>query len=146
MPTHKRRQILDAVKTAVTGLPTTGPRVFEDRTTPLSSPTTALPAIVVEPLSPETSEPGSQGDELSGHRLDRTLRIGISAVARDRATVDQIAGEVESALGAGAGIGAARSFEYDRTAFDDQGEGEKKLFAARLEYVAIYETAATSPY
>jgi len=146
MPTHKRRQILDAVKTTLANLATTGPRVFEDRTTPLNAPATSLPAIVIEPVSPETHEPGSQGDELSGPRIDRTLRIGISAVARDRATVDQIAAEVEVALAAGAGIPAARSFDYERTSFDDQGDGEKRLFAARLEYLAVYETPATSPY
>jgi hypothetical protein len=96
MANHVRRQIREGVATALTGLATTGARVFQSRVYPLQ--TTELPGLLVRTIN-ETSTPITIESPAT---LDRTLRIAVVAVAKATADVDdvldQIAKEVETAL------------------------------------------------
>ncbi|MBK7592227.1 MAG: hypothetical protein IPI27_13400 [Betaproteobacteria bacterium] len=95
MANHVRRQIREAVATAVTGLTTTGTRVFQSRVYPLEA--TDLPALLIATLS-ETSEPVT----IHGPReLMRVLSVQVwhhKATADLDDALDLICKEVEIAL------------------------------------------------
>ena len=96
MANHVRRQIRERVATLVTGLTTTGARVFESRTYALST-STELPCLLVYSLREDISE-----DASSFCRQERAITISIEAVAKATAnlddTLDLICKEVEVAL------------------------------------------------
>ena len=96
MANHLRRQIREAIATAVTGLSSTGARVFQSRVYPLE--TTDLPGLLIytgrENLTVETIH----GPAVLG----RTLAIRVVGVVRTTAdlddALDQIVKEVEVAV------------------------------------------------
>lgn len=96
MANHLRRQIREAVSTTVTGLATTGARVFQSRIYPLQ--TAELPGLLVYTRNESSAVIGVN----PGRQVERVLQLIVEGVAK--ATVDlddmldQIAKEVESAL------------------------------------------------
>ena len=133
------------VKDRLDSLATTSSRVFEDTATPLQA-ADALPALVIEPLSPEKVESNSSLPPVGGIPLvkqKRTLRIGVTGIALTRAVADQIALEVEQAMWEPFAENALGP-RLDSTDFDVK-LGEKRLFAVQLVYLATYYTAANDP-
>jgi len=98
MATHVRRQIREAVATAVTGLSTTGARVFKNRLYPLQ--TTDLPCLIV------TCD-GDRREYLTEHnpsQVEMEMVVRIDGYVKDTATLDDtldaISKEVEVAMAA----------------------------------------------
>lgn len=95
MANHVRKQLRDAVVTAVTGLATTGARVFVDREHPLD-PDTEVPALLVSTPS-ESAVP----EDIHGG-IARTVTVIVTAVVKATGavqdTADQVAKEVEAEL------------------------------------------------
>lgn len=146
MADHVRQQIREAVGTAVTGLVTTGARVFQSRVYPLQ--TTELPGLLVYTRS-ETSEPTTIH---APKVLQRTLQLQIVGVAKAVAdlddTLDLICKEVEVAvaLWSMAGLGGlAKSINLISTEYDLQGVSEKPTGSATLLYEAEYFTLENAP-
>lgn len=146
MANHVRRQIREAVATAVTGLTTTSTRVFRSRVYPAQ--TSELPCLLIFTRS-EASAP------MTIHApkgMDRTLQLEIVAVAKAGAdlddTLDGICKEVEIAIEtwsiAGLG-GLAESIQLVSTEFELQGVGEKPTGTATLTYELSYFTQANAP-
>lgn len=101
MADHARKQIRDAVKTALTGLTTTGANVFSGRVAPLRD--SEMPGLAVYVNGDEAIEGAYVGGQTVDHAA--TLRIegqcnGGSDAALD--TLDLIAKEVEVAVFANA--------------------------------------------
>lgn len=94
MADHVRKQLREAVATALTGLTTTGARVFQTRAYPVRS--TELPCLLVY-------TDGEQAEEDTQDEIDRrTIAVRVEALAKAAAdlddTLDLIAKEVETAL------------------------------------------------
>lgn len=138
---HVRKQIRDAVITAVTGLTTTASNVFATRVYPLAS--AKLPGLCVYTAG-EDADLEIMG---SNRTLMRSLEVIIEAYAQGTTTVDDtldtISKEIEEALAADAGVDAlVKDIYLTRTDIDlDGGEGEKVTGAARLTFRAVYRTA-----
>jgi hypothetical protein len=136
---HVRKQIRDAVVTAVTGLTTTGSNVFRSRVFPLE--TTKLPALCVF-----TKSEAVAFDTLHIPRsINRVLEIGVEAYVSGTSnyddTLDTIAVEVEEALAADVTLGGL-SKDLQATAFeaDFVGDGEQTVAIGRFTVEVQYRT------
>lgn len=147
MADHLRRQIVRALALQLTGLPTTGARVFVSRRHPLAAE--HLPGLCVYAVL-EVSEIDSMG---GSRGLARTLDLVVEGVAQDNdgldAGLDQIAAEVETALAAGPTLGGL-CYETTLTATrialqPDQGKGEAKTGSIVMTFSARYRTMKSDP-
>lgn len=137
---HVRKQIRDAIVTAVTGLTTTGSNVFRSRVFPIE--TTKLPALCVY-----TKSEAVDFDTLTINRsIMRNLEVMIEAYVSGTSNydddLDTIAVEVEEALSADVTL-AGISKDLQVTAFeaDYVGDGEQTVAIGRFTVAAVYRTA-----
>lgn len=146
MANHLRRQIREAIATAVTGLATTGARVFQARTYPLERETD-LPGLLVFSLA-ETSDVATLG---APRLLSRTLRVQVVAVAEGVSnlddTLDGICKEVEIALAmpAGALSGIAKTITLVSTDIEMQGTSVRPVGQAAMTFEVVYMAAEDAP-
>lgn len=137
---HARRSIREAVAAALTGLATTGSRVFQSRMRPQES----LPALLV----------ATNGEEIEqdlGTVQTRALDIDVTGVALAASgvddTLDAIAEEVEVAMQAAGTLGGLVSappvLTAIRTAFDDSLE--QPAGEVSLTFRCLYFTQAGAP-
>ena len=141
MADHFRRQIVDAVATAVTGLTTTGSNVFTNRVHRLDD--TKLPALVIYSSS-ETSERTNMNNGLY-----RELSLVIEGYAKQGATaidevMDTIAKEVEVAV-AGTSFTGVLDVYLASTDMDLVGEGDNPVGAVKLTFMFEYRTLLNAP-
>lgn len=141
---HQRENIRDALVSAVTNLTTTGSRVYRSRVYPLAAD--KLPGLVVYCRS-ETSE----REVLIGlpTRLVRVAQFVVEGYARATAdvdeTLDDIAAEVEAAIGGSQFTAAARDCTLTSTEIDFSDGGEQPLGIIRLTFAVTYRTSETNP-
>lgn len=107
MATHLRTQVRRAVKAALEGLPTTGPRVFLGRTWPLEE--AEFPALLVYARG-GVYRVDAQSDDDAGRPFERDERLIVEGVVRTKGeepddTLDRIEAEVAAALLASAAVG-----------------------------------------
>jgi hypothetical protein len=76
MANHLRRQIREAIGTAVTGLTTTSTRVYQSRVVPLQD--TNLPALLIYTRAERSSPATVHGPRI----VERTAEVEIVAVAK----------------------------------------------------------------
>lgn len=130
---HARQTIREAAATLLTGLTTTGSRVFQSRMVPQET----LPCLLVTTNDEEIS-PGAFEKQ-----LDRRLTITVIGVAKATSnvddTLDTIAAEVEAALGS--------DYRYELTAIavDFDETLEKPAGRIALTYTYRYFTTAGAP-
>lgn len=141
---HVRKQIRDAIVTAITGLATTGARVYKTRIYPLEQG--KLPGICVytksEDIAPVTlTKPRT---------VQRTLEVMLEAysLAGDDG-LDQICVEVEEAIYANSALRAlVKDVYFTGFEADFSGDGEKPVATGRLtvacEYMTIENDVETS--
>ena len=143
--THVRKQIRDLAETAVTGLSTTGSRVYSDRA--YSIPQTKLPALRVF-FSSETGEhqTGGMGSDPTMHRRAILNVAGYADGANLDDTLDQIALEVETAID-GAGDFGGRSVGNSIYVGTDLvlEEGDSRTGLIILQWNVQYRTAFSNP-
>jgi serine/threonine protein kinase HipA of HipAB toxin-antitoxin module len=144
--THVRAQIVAAVAAALTGLATTGSRVFVQRRYPADE--TALPCLLIY-RGGEVSEVAEMGT--SDREMSRVADILVEAVAAGETaddTLDRIAAEAEAALAADIRLGGlardthCASWQPGPTGED---QGRKRLASARLTVRVTYFTLDTDP-
>lgn len=145
MANHLRRQIREAIGSAVTGLATTGARVFQSRVYPLQD--AELPGLLIASESEV-----SIGETLGAPRLlMRTLRMQVAAIAKATAdlddTLDQIAKEVEIALAmpCAALAGIAKTITLASTEIELEGTADQPKGRATLTYEVTYLAAENAP-
>lgn len=141
---HHRKALRDAVVTALTGLASTGARVYPTRTYPVDA--AALPALCVYTLS-EASEVHNMG---AARSLLRVLDLAVEAVAQVNDTLDdtldQICLEVETAIGADPTLGGkCYDCSLAATKIAVRGEAEKETGSAVLSFALRYRTRAGDP-
>jgi hypothetical protein len=137
---HVRKQIRDALVTAVTGLTTTGANVFRSRIYPLEK--TKLPCLCIFTKS-ETTE----FDTLTMSRsVSRNLEVMVEAYVKETAdydnTLDTIAVEVEEALSADVTLGGlCKDMQVVAFEADFSGDGEQPVAVGRFTVAVNYRTA-----
>lgn len=136
---HVRKQIRDAIITALTGLTTTGSNVFRSRIYPLES--NKLPGLCVFSKSEATTF-----DTLTISRsINRVLEIGVEAYVKATSdydnTLDTIAVEVEEAIASDVTLGSlAKDTQVTSFEADFSGEGEQPVAIGRFTVEVIYRT------
>lgn len=141
---HVRRQIRDAVVTALTGLSSTGARVSATRK--YTHGKASLPALAVYTLD-EESESETLG---TAGLLARSLRLVVTGYARAsnsvEDTLDQIAAEVEAALAGEPTLGGlAKRSTLIGTEIEIEEQAEQPIGSIRLIWRVDYLTAADAP-
>jgi len=142
---HARQQIRDAVVALLTGLPTTGARVHAGRTRPLAEDHD--PTLLVY-----TTEERSQADTIGrpvATLRELTLRVEgrvVSAAVPPDDALDDIAAEVEAAIGADPtlGLGVIDS-ELTATRILAQAPGQRQAGEITLDYLITYRTRENAP-
>lgn len=145
---HYRQTIRNAVVDILDGLETTEDRVFATRTAPLASD--KLPALCIYTVS-ETSEPHRIG---SSRAVLRKLSLVVEGVAEVNETLDDtlddIAAEVETAIGADTTLGLS-SGVYDCTLDSTQiairggAESKKETGSVVMTFTVNYRTLLANP-
>ncbi|HSG59824.1 MAG TPA: hypothetical protein VLA24_00165 [Pseudomonadales bacterium] len=134
---HVRKQIRDAIVTAVTGLSTTGSRVYKTRLYPLEQG--KLPGICVYTKAEESTPITIT----KPRTIERTLEVMLESytLAGDDG-LDQICLEVEEAIYNDSALNALIKDVY-MSSFeaDFNGDGEKPVATGRLTVVCQYITA-----
>lgn len=143
MADHLHKQIRAAVVTKLTGLTTSGSRVYANRLAPL--PDTTLPSLTIT-LDDETSE------GLTVHQpqaQERTLTLSVSAMAKASAglddTLDLMSKEVEVALSSGITIGGVHlDVLYTSMTFDDE-QLDKPVGVKRMTFSIVFTAMNNAP-
>ena len=130
---HARQTIRETAATLLTGLTTTGARVFQSRMVPQDS----LPCLLIT-TEEEQIDPGAFEKQ-----LDRRLTIRVIGLAKASATLDDtldtIAAEVETALGSDI------RYELTAIAVDFDESLEKPVGRITLDFGYRYFTTAGAP-
>lgn len=142
--THARQQLRGAVVSAITGLQTTGARVYTARAYDIDP--SQLPGLEVNTID-ETATEGTF------HKNGvRERRVTVEIIARAIATtgladlIDAICEQVEAALSDEIFVsGAPVDLEYQSTTIDFSGDGEQPVGRASMIYFATIFTAANEP-
>ena len=119
MANHLRTQIRDQIKTTLTGLTTTGSRVYDSRVYPLASDGT--PAIIIYTKAEDST-------------------------ANFDNTIDTCCKEIETAIYTDPTLnGLAKDCYLESTEIDFNSEGEAPLAMATLNFLTNYMNQATTP-
>ncbi|MFZ9079456.1 MAG: hypothetical protein ACO23H_13045 [Alphaproteobacteria bacterium] len=137
---HVRKQIRDAVITAVTGLTTTGSNVFRSRIYPLEQ--SKLPGLCVFTRSENVEFDTLTISRSVSRVLDVIIEGYVSATSNYDDTLDQIAVEVEEALAADVTLGGlAKDTQVTAFEADFSGDGEQPVAVGRFTVTVQYRTA-----
>lgn len=144
--THVRQQIRERIATNVTGLTTTGARVYQSRVYNLEAAN--LPGLLVYSNN-ETSERDTMGI-LANQDLDRTLELVIEGYASTASNLDDvldlIAEEVETAVAADPTCnGLSKDLFLSETTISLTGEGDSPAGVLSLTFEVSYRTTTTAP-
>jgi len=138
---HVRQQIRDAAVTALTGLTTTGTRVYDSRVYPMQDAN--LPGLRVF-TNNETVKISSMG---ISRLLERDLELVVEACVKENSsfdnTLDTILKEVEVALAAG--LTGAKYVSLKSIEIEMAGDGEKPVAVGRMTFDVPYITAVGTP-
>jgi hypothetical protein len=136
---HVRKQIRDAVVTALTGLPTTGNSVHATRVFPIER--LKLPALVIY-----TKSEAVEFDTLHIPRsINRVLEVGVEAYVSGSNPhddeLDIIAVDIEEALAADVTLGGlAKDLQVTAFEADFTGDGEQIVGIGRFTVEVQYRT------
>ena len=139
MANHLRRQIRDAVKTALTGLATTGTRVYVGRSRPLAR--SHEPSLLIY-TPQEASRRAVNGQPPILDRIVQVIVEGrVSLAGEPDGTLDAIAKEVEAAMWTNRALGGL-VFNTRLVATDTstEADGERQLGGIRLSYEMTFQT------
>jgi hypothetical protein len=147
MADHIRKQAREAVATLLTGLTTTGPRVFQSRVYVLND--ADLPCLVIS-TNEEQAEIGAMGFP---SMLNRQLNLQVRALAKANSnlddTLDAMIKEVEIALNASIVANTLNGLVKDITLssifIDMNGEAESPMGQAVMSFTVLYKTQANTP-
>lgn len=142
MANHVRQQLREAVATAVTGLSTTGSRVYQSRVYPLTD--SNLPCLLV------TSD-GDKSEAITAHspyQQERATTIRIEGVAKAVSniddTLDTISKEVETAI-AGSSTAIVKGLIYQGAQIDYDGSGEQPIGKVTMIFTKDLYTLSNAP-
>lgn len=143
MSDHLHKQIRDKIETALTGLTTSGARIYANRIQPMADAN--LPGLRIfaddEQVEPQTFH--------APYLQERTLRLVVECCAKSTTalddTLDLMSNEVEKALAAGITMSSHTYVPvYTGMTFDDE-QSDKPVGVKRLNYVITYSCMSNAP-
>lgn len=140
--THVRKTIRAAAVTALTGLTTTGTKVFDSRVYPMQD--AELPGLRVD-----TADEAISVTDVAGTALERNLELVVQACVKQNTTyndtIDTIIKEVEVAVSNNQTMGGAKAVLLKAIHVELSGESEKPIAVATLTFDVPYYTAQGAP-
>lgn len=144
MADHVRKQLREAVAAAVTGLTTTGARVFQSRVYPIQA--AELPGLSVYTESETAEESTVEPDPTVRRVVELRVDGYASAVADLDDVLDQIAKEVETALAPGVSVsGQSVELVYTGCQIDQDAEAARPHGLVSLQFTAELFTTSGVP-
>lgn len=141
---HVRQQLRDAIVTALTGLATTGARVYTARVYPAQD--SELPHLEINTVDEQADQIGLHAPGITERQvsIEITARArGISGLAN---TLDDISAEVETVLsGAITVSGELVPLAYQGASIQFSGDADQPIGSAALRYQATLYTASNAP-
>jgi hypothetical protein len=143
MANHLHKQIRDALKTALTGLTTTGARAYANRLQPMTDAT--LPGLRIFLDTEEAQGVTIHQPQVQERTLQMVVECCAKAVSGLDDALDQISKEVEVALAAGITIGS-KSLQvfYEGMEFTDE-QSDKPVGVKRLRFSVPYTAMSNAP-
>lgn len=140
---HVRRQIREAAATAVTGLATTGARVFQSRIYPLRD--ADLPCLLIS-TDDEQIESDNVTDDFPQRRiLTLTVKGVVKATDDLDDSLDAIAEQVEPALIGNLLGNRLKQCTLSSISVDFDDSLEKPVGVVTLQFQTVYFTAPAAP-
>lgn len=144
MADHVRKQLRDAVVTALTGLATTGANAFGARVYPLQD--AELPALRIFTNAEQANAETIHLPTLVGRVLELVVEGVAKATADLDDTLDAIAKEVETALAPGVVVGSKTiALVYGGCDIELSGEGEKATGSISMRFEAKLINTVNTP-
>ena len=141
---HARKTIRDRIVTDLTGLATTGSRVYRSRVYPLAE--AKLPGLAVYTLSEQIDYATIGASRLQQRVLSVVVEIYVKGTSNYDDQLDQISLEIEDALYADLTLnGHAKDLQITRFEADFTGEWDQPLAIARMAVDVIYHTSENDP-
>lgn len=143
MAAHAHTQIRNALAAALTGLATTGNRVYANRLHALAAAN--LPGLRLYVDNDEVQIETIHQPHVQSHRLMLEVEVCAQTNSALDDTVDQIAKEVEIALSAGITVGGQTLYPLlNGSTFDDVDAG-LAVAVKRISFAIEYATLNTAP-
>ena len=141
---HVRQQLRERAATTLTGLTTTGTKVYQSRVYPLGAAN--LPGLLIYTKSEDSEAVTMSGARTLLRNLSLVIEGYVKAVSNYDDTVDTIAKEVETAMGNDVTLnGLAKNSYLESTEIEYDGEGEKPVAVVSLPYTVEYMTKENAP-
>lgn len=141
---HVRQQLRERAATTLTGLTTTGSKVYQSRVFPLGAAN--LPGLLIYTKSEDSEIVTMSGARTLLRNLSLVIEGYVKAVSNYDDTVDTIAKEVETAMGNDVTLnGLAKNSYLESTEIEYDGEGEKPVAVVSLTYTVEYMTKENAP-
>lgn len=145
MADHIDKQVRDAATTLLTGLATTGGRVYKSRVYPLQD--TDLPGLRIYV---DGSEIANATIGLGNRHIERQITLVVEFVGRAIASYDDSADaskkEVETAIANSNTLsGTVKYAQLTRIDTDRDGEGEQVVIVTRMIFECLAYTAMNAP-
>ena len=141
---HVRQQLRERAATTLTGLSTTGSKVYQSRVYPLGN--SNLPGLLIYTKSEDSETVTMSGARTLLRNLSLVIEGYVKAVSNYDDTVDTIAKEVETAMGNDVTLnGLAKNSYLESTEIQYDGEGEKPVAVVSLTYSVEYMTKENAP-
>jgi hypothetical protein len=141
---HVRQQLRERAATTLTGLSTTGSKVYQSRVYPLGAAN--LPGLLIYTKSEDSEIVTMSGARTLLRNLSLVIEGYVKAVSNYDDTVDTIAKEVETAMGNDVTLnGLAKNSYLESTEIEYDGEGEKPVAVVSLTYTVEYMTKENAP-
>lgn len=147
MPDHIDKQIRDAATTLLTGLTTTGARVYKSRAHPMQD--AELPALRVY-VDDSAIEVAAHNGRAGTTRLRRLVQLVVEFCGKATTSYDDQSDgskkEVEQAIAGDYTLGGkVRSTELRQIQTERDGEGEKVVIVTRMTFECEAYTARNAP-
>lgn len=142
---HARQSIRDQVVATLTGLTTTGARVYTSRV--YNTRQEDLPCLLVYTLEDEVSESVTIGyPRIVDRDMLLAVEVRVQAVADFDDLVDTICEEVETALAADVTVGGnARDLMHNSTQISFTADGSRPFGSALMSFNIRYRIRETAP-
>lgn len=141
---HIRKQIRDALASALTALPLTGSRVYVNRSAPVAASDT--PCLVIQTAAEDLTNLRLLGPVHYRRTLDLTIDAYVSGAALDDA-LDAVCAQIEPAVANAGTLSGLIDYplELQAVRFEFEDVASPPVAVARLRYTAETSTLATTP-
>jgi len=140
---HGRQQIREAAAAALTGLTTTGTRVYQSRVHPLAD--NKLPCLLVETNSEQITVESVHAPSMLQRELTLTVRAVAKVTGNLDDTLDTMVAEVETAIGNTTLGGKVKSLVLESIATEMSGESDRPVGVLTMNWRAVYFTVSNAP-